>query len=339
MQALAIDSQDRIVLAGAFQGNEPSLASSPLTLVRLTSGGQLDTTFGVGGKASLEGTPVNLGVEGILIQADGKLVIDAHYQPAVGSAPPPGSLLNIVSSVPTGPPELLLARFNSDGSIDTAFGSDGVAVATAPYAIWTGSGLAQQTDGKLIATNATYSSQNGGELFTSRFDANGSLDTTFGGVWTLPPTETQTVPVTQGTPTTNPIATNPIATNPIATNPIATNPIVTGPITTGPTTTVGNQIVTANHPVATVTPRPATVKSTATATAPTNPLLAAVNRTVGPTVAAALPPANVAMASGANSSPSTPAQISPQTNFAFMGPVRILLHARPKTVDSSNDDA
>jgi len=146
--ALAIQSDGRILIAG----QTPSLQAG---VFRLTANGALDISFGTGGMAVIPRSS-NLGAlgflaTGVVIEPDGKIV------------------LAISSSAADALPVLELARFNSNGSLDTDFGLGGIVllVRGGPNS----GSLAQQPDGKVLVA--------GGSLL-ARTDANGNLDTSFG---------------------------------------------------------------------------------------------------------------------------------------------------------------
>ena len=102
----------------------------------------------------------------VAIQADGKIV-------AAGGGSIPGGV-----SV-----DFALARYNADGSLDPTFGAGGKVV-TNLYATEYANGVAIQADGKIIAVGATTATSglNGYEFAVARYNPNGSLDTSFGGV-------------------------------------------------------------------------------------------------------------------------------------------------------------
>jgi uncharacterized delta-60 repeat protein len=127
--------------------------------------GSLDTGFGRGGKVT---TPIRSGrdtafavrdrASALALQKDGKLVA-AGWSESIESS------------------GFALVRYNANGTLDTSFGRGGK-VTTAPL----GSGsdaLAIQQDGKLVAAG----SDNSGALsfLLVRYNANGTLDTSFGG--------------------------------------------------------------------------------------------------------------------------------------------------------------
>jgi len=122
--------------------------------------GSLDATFGTGGIITTSiGTSNDWG-EDIAMQTDGKIVVA-------------GSTFGIGSNS-----DFAVARYNTDGSLDTTFGTGGI-VTTSISIGDKANAVAIQSDGKIVA--AGYS--NNGSLTSFaliRYNANGSLDTTFG---------------------------------------------------------------------------------------------------------------------------------------------------------------
>ena len=124
--------------------------------------GDLDPTFGSGGKVTTDfggGSDVAIGVA---LQPDGKIV-------AAGTTSTPGV---------GGFSDFALARYNSDGSLDATFGSGGKV--TTDF----GGGaeaVALQPDGKIVAAG---SASPGATIFSdfalARYNPDGSLDATFG---------------------------------------------------------------------------------------------------------------------------------------------------------------
>src|SRR5262249_21955485 len=91
--------------------------------------------------------------QGVAIQADGKIVV-----------------VGIAST------DLAVARYNSDGSLDTSFDGDGK-VTTNFGAIDSAQRVTIQSDGKIVVAGGTGTSG----LALARSNANGSLDTDFDG--------------------------------------------------------------------------------------------------------------------------------------------------------------
>jgi uncharacterized delta-60 repeat protein len=79
---------------------------------------------------------------------------------------------------------VFLMRYNADGTLDTLFGSTGTVITDDMIqGRETAAGLAVQTDGKIVVS-ATFQPSGGGILTNDfalfRYNADGSLDTTFG---------------------------------------------------------------------------------------------------------------------------------------------------------------
>ncbi|MBK7472153.1 MAG: hypothetical protein IPI73_17630 [Betaproteobacteria bacterium] len=152
--ALLVQPDARIVMAGY---NYPDGSS----VYRLMPNGDLDVTFGAGGRRD----PGINGVFGLVLQPDGKFVVGGSAY--AGSAEGFG-----------------LVRLSADGTVDTSFGSNGTGIVSSAF----GSGgayarkLLLQSDGKVIAigfTNAG-SSATFNAIALARYLPDGSLDTTFG---------------------------------------------------------------------------------------------------------------------------------------------------------------
>jgi uncharacterized delta-60 repeat protein len=127
----------------------------------LSGGGALDPTFN-------GGAPETSGVMDLAnataIQPDGKTV--AVGRQGTGT-------FNMT-------PKLAIARYNPDGSPDATFGSGGVVSAAADT---TGNGVLLQPDGKiLVCGKATVQTKGvtSAAYLVARYNANGTLDTTFG---------------------------------------------------------------------------------------------------------------------------------------------------------------
>lgn len=115
--------------------------------------GALDPTFGSAGKVT--SSSLTSGVKAMALQGDGKIV-----------------LLSGARSI---------VRYRSDGSLDTGFGSNGVATVGFSNGSDTARALALQADGKiLVAGRAVGSSFD--DFGVMRLNADGSVDTGFGAL-------------------------------------------------------------------------------------------------------------------------------------------------------------
>lgn len=149
--AVAMQSDGKIVAAGESYNDNNGWS---FALVRYNSDGSLDTTFGTGGKVL---TNIGAGARDIVIQGDGKIVA-AGYSYVT-------------------PNNFVLVRYNSNGSLDTNFGSGGMVLTTLGGGV---SALAvQATDGKIVAAGYSFNGI-GNDFALARYNTNGTIDTTFG---------------------------------------------------------------------------------------------------------------------------------------------------------------
>jgi uncharacterized delta-60 repeat protein len=153
VSAIAIDQNDKIVAAGwATVGGELQFA-----LARYNTNGSLDNTFSTDG---MKLTPFPDGgmANAVALQSDGKIV-------AAGWA------------IVNGRRQFAVARYHSNGSLDTSFSSDGKAFSNFPNGA-EANAVAIDRDGKIVA--AGYVVENNASKFAvARFSADGSLDTGF----------------------------------------------------------------------------------------------------------------------------------------------------------------
>lgn len=127
--------------------------------------GDLDPTFGVGGKVTTDFFGDFDLLRCVLVQPDGKIVAG-------------GSAINTGLSTDY----FALARYNPDGSLDSSFGIGGkVTTSNGPYDNVINS-IALQPDGKIVAAGISNSGGTPAHLVwtLARFTASGGLDPTFG---------------------------------------------------------------------------------------------------------------------------------------------------------------
>jgi uncharacterized delta-60 repeat protein len=157
--AVAVQADGRIVVAGRA---EDSTTASDFGLVRYNEDGSLDTSFGASGKVITDFGQNIESATSIVIQADGK-ILAAGY-----------------TSVVFGNSDFALARYNVNGSLDTSFGSGGL-VRTDFGNIDDGKRVVVESSGKIVFAGTSYISDSPiGVAALARYNADGSLDTTFG---------------------------------------------------------------------------------------------------------------------------------------------------------------
>ncbi len=171
-RALVVQPDGTLVVACLWRNN--SLISR-FALIRTTADGSLDATFGVGGIAKIQ-FPNSLDYDNphaVVRQSDGKLVVaGVSYTPRALFA---------------------LARFNTDGSLDPAFGGTGMV--TTPIGTYARAfALTLQPDGKLVAAGA-YASGSQERFALVRYNPDGTLDTSFGSGGVVAPTSAGGIPL------------------------------------------------------------------------------------------------------------------------------------------------
>jgi uncharacterized delta-60 repeat protein len=157
-EAVAIQSDGKVVVAG---GNGNRGIAGDFALARYNTGGSLDTTFSANGKVTTGFTVGKDIAYGVAIQADGKMV-------AAGTAGGNGN-------------KFALARYNANGTLDTSFSGDGKVMTDFTPGLDGAAGVVIQADGKIVAAGTAYADCGCNKFALARYNANGTLDTTFGG--------------------------------------------------------------------------------------------------------------------------------------------------------------
>jgi uncharacterized delta-60 repeat protein len=164
--ALALQSDGKIIAAGTdfFDFNPGDMSDTDFALARYNLDGSLDTTFGNGGTVTTDFLGAEDDVFSVLIQPDGKIV-------AVGSANSPFDFYDFAA-----------ARYLSNGTLDTTFGTGGkMRVDFGNQDMDIASDAALQPDGKIVAAGTTVFDFGVEQDFAlTRFNSNGTVDTTFG---------------------------------------------------------------------------------------------------------------------------------------------------------------
>jgi uncharacterized delta-60 repeat protein len=140
-----------------------SLLTIASTLAVKASAGDLDTSFGSGGLATVQFGTSNMG-NAVAIQSDGKILL-------AGS----------VRTTSSATEDVIVLRFNTDGSLDATFGSGGHVTTDFNGADDSANAIAVQADGKIVVAGASSNVTPGPTSFgLVRYHANGNLDTSFG---------------------------------------------------------------------------------------------------------------------------------------------------------------
>ncbi len=141
---VAVQADGKIVVVGYCDGD--------FGVARYNTDGSLDTSFADDGKLT-----TNFGsndcANAVAIQADGKTVV-AGYSGA----------------------SFAVARYNTDGSLDTSFAEDGTLTTNISPLADLAYCVAIQTDGKIVVAGSS-----GGDFALARYNTDGSLDTSLDG--------------------------------------------------------------------------------------------------------------------------------------------------------------
>ncbi len=158
----AIQYDGKIVVAG-FTGSPNSLGHNVFALIRYNTNGTLDSTFGINGKLTTAIRNINDVATSIGVQSDGKIVVAGHsyYQNNNGLGP-----------------DFALARYNSDGSLDTTFGIDGKVI-TIIGIFSLATKLTILNDNKILASGSTYNGLDW-DFALAQYNTDGSIDNSFG---------------------------------------------------------------------------------------------------------------------------------------------------------------
>jgi uncharacterized delta-60 repeat protein len=131
--------------------------SSATSAGAVEQAGSLDTTFGGDGEVTTSFAGGFAIASGVAIQADGKIVAA-------------GTVSRLLSAI-------VLARYQTDGSLDPTFGGDGRVRATFPGGMFVRA-VAIQADGRIVVAGSSGSSVT--TFAVARFTTDGSLDRAFG---------------------------------------------------------------------------------------------------------------------------------------------------------------
>lgn len=163
--AVALQPGGEIVVAGQAAFPRGVSFDNDFALARLSAAGAVEPAFGSGGT-----THTNIGGDadwayGVRIQSDGKIVLAGHAAVDGGSDPDVG-----------------LARYNANGTLDTSFGhNDGIVKTDLGMGnVWNEAfDLVIQPDGKIVIAGQGHVGGNF-QFLLARFTAGGSSDVTFG---------------------------------------------------------------------------------------------------------------------------------------------------------------
>jgi uncharacterized delta-60 repeat protein len=153
--SVALQSDGKIVAAGySDNGSDYDFA-----LVRHNTDGSLDTSFSTDGKViTAIGTSYD-DASSVAVQSDGKIVAAGY-------------------SLTGGSQDFAVVRYNTDGSLDASFSTDGKVTTAVGSSDDVAYSIALQSDGKIVAAGTSYNGSNY-DFALVRYNTDGSLDTSF----------------------------------------------------------------------------------------------------------------------------------------------------------------
>jgi uncharacterized delta-60 repeat protein len=156
---LALQSNGKIVAVGV----DNFAIDNDFAVARYLSDGTLDTSFNTTGLAALDLNSNNDDARATAIQSNGKIIVAGYTTPGGGDF------------------DFALVRFNSNGTLDSTFGTSGITIldinsAGADDLIYD---IALDSQDRIIAVGRTQTGSNV-DAVAVRFTANGALDTSFG---------------------------------------------------------------------------------------------------------------------------------------------------------------
>lgn len=162
IRSLNIQTDGKIVVAGYADNS----IYADFALARYNIDGSLDNSFGTDGKLTTSFGEFSVSFSAA-IQFDRKIIVVGCAGSPVG---PGGNLFALV-------------RYNSNGSLDSTFGNNGKITTVIRNIDDVATSVGIQSDGKIVVAGSSYHFTNfsmGSDIALARYNANGTLDTTFG---------------------------------------------------------------------------------------------------------------------------------------------------------------
>lgn len=158
---MAVQADGRVVTAGNMSGSGSDPATFDIAFVRHNADGTLNAEFGDDGEVALDIDGDQDRLRTVAVQDDGRIYGAGYTETADGL-------------------DFLLVRLESDGSVDTAFGTDGIVVHDFHGFDDQIFDIAIQADGRIVVVGRSTAADDSTIRFTlARFLSDGALDTGF----------------------------------------------------------------------------------------------------------------------------------------------------------------
>ena len=165
-RGVAIQADGKIVVAGSTYDLFPVFGE--YALARYNPDGSLDSSFGSGGLVTSFFGGLGCAGNALALQADGKIVVAGE------------KTISFIFGDDGSNLDFAVARYNTDGSLDSAFGTGGVATTDYFQLNDTAAAVRVQPDGKIVAVGTSEGSTTSFDFAVVRYLSNGTLDNRFG---------------------------------------------------------------------------------------------------------------------------------------------------------------
>ena len=149
-----LQADGKIVAVGGFNGD--------IIVARYNPGGSFDSSFGTNGLVTTDLGSDEDQAEGVAIQPDGKIVVAGFTTSATTGA------------------DFAVVRYNTDGSLDSTFGTGGIVTTDFDGLDDKAADVALQQDGKIVVAGTATIAANSTAIAVARYNTDGTLDSTFG---------------------------------------------------------------------------------------------------------------------------------------------------------------
>lgn len=156
---VAVLDNGQILVAG--EAFNPVTGNTDFALTRLNADGSVDTSFGVFGLVSVDGFGGNDVAYDMVVQSDGRIIL-------VGTGQFEGDF------------DIVLMRFDSNGTLDASFFGVGKTRVTFGTGFEAAFAVDLQPDGKIVTAGTVFQEGRGFDFTLLRFSSDGVLDPTFG---------------------------------------------------------------------------------------------------------------------------------------------------------------
>ena len=153
--SIAVQSDGKILVAGLATVG----ANYDFAVVRYNTNGSLDTSFDTDGRVTTPVGTANDFISAMAVQSDGKIVV-AGFTTIGGSI------------------DFALARYNTNGSLDASFDTDGKLTTAVLASTDMAHDVAIQSDGKILVAGSSNNGSNN-DFALVRYNTSGALDTSF----------------------------------------------------------------------------------------------------------------------------------------------------------------